>query len=452
MIKKLIAVAVLSILSGSIKAQSSEETLDKVVAVVGNGVVLYSDVMSQYAQFLNQGNSPNNSMKCTILDQLLTRKLLYNQAMLDSLTIEESQVDDELNRRVRYFTAQFGSQEKMEEFLGKSLVEFKEDSRADIRELLLAQQMQGSITRNTSITPIEVRRYFNSLPKDSLPYYSKEVEVGQIVLFPKYNKQEKQIAKEKLQAIKERVIKGEDFATLAILYSQDPGSARAGGELGFIGRGDLVKDFEAASFKLKPGELSDIIETEYGYHLIKLIQRRGEQINVRHILIKPEYGNDDFAAIKHQLDSVYELLTTNKVQFGDAAAKFSEDKQTLGNGGMLMSPTDGGSRIAYDQLEASVFLSIDTLKPGSYSKPVMYQTTDGKLAYRILYYKSKTEPHQANLEDDYQRIQAQALADKEAKAVSEWFQKKRSVTYVRIDPEFGDCSELKSWFPTDSTK
>ncbi len=429
---------------GTATAQQGE-SIDKVVGVVGNSIVLYSDVMGQYAQLVNQGATANESLKCSILDQLLTQKLLYNQAVLDSIVVPDAQVEDELSRRVRYFTSQFGSQDKLEEFLGKSLSEFKEELRGDIRELLLAQQMQQTITKNSSITPTEVKRYFNSLPADSLPYYNTEVEIGQLVKYPIYNEQAEVAAREKLEAIRVRVQNGEDLSTMAILYSQDPGSARAGGELGFVGRGDLVKAFEAVAFKLKPGELSPVVETEYGFHIIQPIERRGEQVNVRHILIKPEIQEADYAATKKEMDSIYTLLITKKIEFGEAAAKFSDDARTKNTSGMLLSPADGSTKITTDQLDAAIFLVIDTLKIGTFSQPVLYQSNDGKRGFRIIYYKSKTEPHRANLTDDYQKIQTGALAEKESKVIAEWFREKRQSTYVRIDPMFLGCDEIKPW-------
>lgn len=433
---------------GSLKAQE-EQSLDKIVAVVGNNIIMYSDIMGQYSQYLNQGGSPNDNLKCVILDQLLTQKLLLNQAIIDSLVVQDVQVDEEMNRRVRYFTAQFGSQEKLEAFLGKSMAQFKEDLRGDIRDLLLAQQMQQSITKDVSVTPADVKRYFEKIPTDSLPFYNTEVEIGEIVKYPTYSKEAKQLAREKLQGIRERIVNGEDFATMAILYSQD-GSARAGGELGFMSRGDLVKAFEAVAFKLKPGDLSQIVETEFGLHLIEPIERRGEQVNVRHILIKPDYTEEDYLLLKKELDSVYTLITSKKMEFGEAATKFSDDPRTKNSGGLLLSPTDGNTKIGTDQLDASIFLVIDTMKIGSISTPAVYQSPDGKRGMRIIYYKSRTEPHRANLKDDYQKIQAEALSEKQNDVVNDWFHTKRKNSYVKIDAAYSNCAELKAWLKKDN--
>lgn len=436
------------LITGSLKAQE-EQSLDKIVAVVGNNIIMYSDIMGQYSQYLNQGGSPNDNLKCVILDQLLTQKLLLNQAIIDSLVVQDGQVDEEMNRRVRYFTAQFGSQEKLEAFLGKGMAQFKEDLRGDIRDLLLAQQMQQSITKDVSVTPADVKQYYSKIPADSLPFYNTEVEIGEIIKYPSYSKEAKQTAREKLERIRERIVNGEDFATMAILYSQD-GSARAGGELGFMGRGELVKAFEAVAFKLKPGDLSQIVETEFGLHLIEPIERRGEQVNVRHILIKPEYSEDDYQLVKKELDSVYTLITSKKIEFGEAATKFSDDLRTKNSGGLLLSPTDGSTKIGTDQLDASIFLVIDTMKIGNISTPAVYQAPDGKRGMRIIYYKSRTEPHRANLKDDYQKMQAEALSEKQNAVVNDWFHSKRKSSYVKIDAAYTDCAELKAWLKKDN--
>lgn len=424
------------------------QSVDKIVAVVGDNIILFSDVEGQYAQFIAQGNIPDEKIKCAIIDQSLTQKILYNQAILDSVEVDEAKVDEELERRIRYFISQFGSQDKMEAFLQKSVVEFKDDLRDDIRELLLAQSMQQTITKNVKVTPSDVRTYYKSIPQDSLPFYNSELEIGQLVLLPKLTLEQKQQAKAKLEELRERVNKGEDFSTMAILYSQDPGSAKAGGELGFVGRGDLVKAFEAVAFKLKPGELSSVVETEYGFHIIQLIERRGEQVNVRHILIKPEYSNEDYLKTKAKLDSVHQLILSKSITFAEAVQAYSEDVPSKNNGGMITNPKDGTLRFPTDQMDPSIFMVVDTMQEGEVSAPQLYQLQDGKTAFRLIYYKHRIAPHKANLVDDYQKMQAAALQQKEAEAVAAWFKDKRKQTYVKIDKAFADCENLKIWMNT----
>lgn len=418
---------------------------DKIVAVLGDNIILYSDVEGQYAQYLSQGGAADPMMRCHIIESLLTQKMLQNQAAVDSIEVSDGQVDDELNRRLSYFIGQIGGQDKLEQFLGKSVLEFKEELRVDIKSMIMAQNMQAEITKNVTVTPAEVRKFYENIPVDSLPYFNTEVEVGQIVKKPEISRAAKQEAKDKLEALRERVRKGEDFATLAILYSQD-GSARSGGELGFVGRGELVKAFEAVAFKLKPGELSPIVETEFGFHIVQLIERRGEQVNVRHILIKPQITNGDVLKAKQFLDSVYVLIQTQKMTFAEAAAKFSDDELTKNNNGMMQNQQEGSSRIPTDQLDPALYFILDTMKVGTISQSMLFRNAANEPAYRLINYVSKTEPHRANLKEDYQKIQQAALTDKQNKVMEDWFTKKRETTYIKISEEYRECENMEVWY------
>lgn len=431
-----------------IAANAQSQTADRIVAVLGDHIILESDIEGQYAQYLAQGNLPDEGIKCEIFISLLTQKLLLHQAIIDSLELSDDRVEDELDRRMAYFIGQVGSQDKLEEYLGKSVVEFKDELRQNIREMMLAQMMQSEITKDVNVTPAEIKAFYNNIPDDSLPYYNTEVEVGQIIKYPVASKAAKQAAKEKLEALRDRVKKGEDFGTLAILYSQDPGSAKRGGELGFVNRGALVKAFESVAFKLKPMELSGIVETEFGFHILQLIERRGEQVNVRHILIKPEVAQTDMEYSKKVLDTVKAKLVSGEIDFAEAAGKYSDDKKTRNSGGMLQNAQDGTTRIPTDQLEPSVFFVIDSMKVGSFSQPVFFQEESGEKGYRILYYKSKTLPHRANLKEDYQKIQAAALAEKENRVISDWFEDKRSETYIKLDNAYLSCERIAAWYQT----
>jgi len=425
-------------------ASAQPKNADKIVAILGENIILNSDVDGQYAQYLAQGAKDNGDLKCQILESLLSQKMLQNQAKVDSLEISEQQVEDELNRRVKYFISQIGSQDKLEQFIGKSILEFKDELREDVRAVIMAQNMQQEITRKITVTPNEIKKFYEEIPRDSLPFFNKEVQVGVITKKPKISAKAKQEAKDKLEALRVRVANGEDFATLAILYSQD-GSAKSGGELGFVGRGELVKAFEAVAFKLRPGELSAVVETEFGFHIVQLIERRGEQVNVRHILIKVNYDYADMLAAKHELDSVYNLISTNQMTFADAAMKFSDDESTKHSGGMMLNPQDGSTKIPTDQLDPSIFFQIDNMKVGDVSMPTAYKTQAGEQAYRLVKFIAKTEPHKANLTDDYIKIQQAALTSKQNKEVEKWFSKKRTQTYIRINEEFSSCEKLQPW-------
>lgn len=423
---------------------AQNKNADKIVAVLGENIILSSDIEGQHAQYIAQGYKDDGALRCQILEALLAQKMLQNQAKVDSLEISEQQVEDELNRRVKYFISQIGSQEKLEQFIGKSVLEFKDELREDVRAVIMAQNMQQEITRKVTVTPNEIKKFYEEIPRDSLPYFNKEVQVGVIVKKPEISARAKQEAKDKLEALRARVAAGEDFATLAILYSQD-GSAKNGGELGFVGRGELVKAFEAVAFKLKPGELSSIVETEFGFHIVQLVERRGEQVNVRHILIKVNYDYTDIMKAKSFLDSVYTLILTEKMTFDEAALKFSDDESTKNNGGMMLNPQDGSTKIPSDQVDPSIYFQLENIKVGEVSAPSAYKTATGEQAYRIIKYVSKTEPHQANLKDDYQKIQQAALTNKQNKEIEKWFSSRRKETYIRINDEFKDCEKLQPW-------
>jgi peptidyl-prolyl cis-trans isomerase SurA len=431
-----------------VNAQTKSTSLDKVAAVVGGSIILQSEIELQYAQYLAQGNPANPDIKCDILQSLLSQKILGQQAIIDSVTVTEDQVDGEIERRLRAMSGRAGGQERLETFLGRSLLQYKDEIRPDIKEMLVAQKMQGKITENVTVTPLEVKRYFEAIPKDSLPYFNTEVEIAEIVVFPKLNKEEKEVFRDKAELLRLRIKGGEDFATLASLYSQDPGSAREGGELGFMDRGSLVKEFAATAFKLKPGELSSVIETEFGFHVLQVIERLGEQANVRHILITTEPTKASLDRAKAHIDSVYNLIIDKKINFGTAASLYSDDKETKYNGGMMLNSENVQSRTTYiptDKLDPQIFLTIDTMAVGGISMPSMFTGQDRKTGYRILNLKSKTPPHQASLEQDFPKIKEVAFEDKNNRTISEWFEKRRKITYIKIDSEFQVCPQLTGW-------
>ncbi|MGB4398707.1 MAG: peptidylprolyl isomerase [Daejeonella sp.] len=444
--------ALLLISLAQVNAQNTvpgtQKSLDKVVAVIGSSIILQSEIDMQYAQYLSQGNPDNADVRCEILQGLISQKILGQQAIIDSIAVTEDDIDNEIDRRLRSSIARAGGQERLEEFLGRSLIQYKDEIRPDIKEMLIANKMQGKITENVAVTPLEVRRYFEAIPKDSLPFFNTEVEVGEIVIHPEMNDLEKEAFRDRAEALRLRIKGGEDFATLARLYSQDPGSAREGGELGFVDRTSLVKEFAAVAFKLKPGELSQVVETEFGFHVIQLIERRGEQVNVRHILIKTEAVPASLVRAKAQIDSIYNNVLNKKIVFGTAASLYSDNNDTKYNGGMMLNAENVQSRTTFipsDKLDPAVFLTVDTMKVGTISQPSLFTAPDGKTGYRILYLKSKTGPHQANLEQDYPKIKEVAFEDKTNRTISEWFEKRRKITYIKIDSEFQTCSEISTW-------
>lgn len=429
-----------------VKAQPSKSSMvDGLVAVVGDKIILKSDVESEYANWIAQGNDPDPDMKCIIIDQLLTNKLMLRQAELDSLEVSDEEIEGQIDRRMRYFISMIGSREKLEEFYGKSILEIKEEFRPQIKEMVLAQKMQEQITQNVTISPREVQAYFAKVPADSIPYFDAEIEIGQIVLFPEIGPVQKEFTIEKLGDIRSRILKGENFTTLALLYSEDPGSAKEGGSLGFFGRGEMVPEFEAVAFKLKPGEISSVIRTKFGYHILQLVERRGDRVHCRHILIKPPVGNRELDGARIRLDSIRKEITAGNLDFTAAVRKHSEDEESKQNGGMLMEANSGSSTFTINQLTPDVYFAIDKLKPGEMSDPQPYSAPDGSRGFRVFYLKSRTSPHQANLDTDYARIQNAALSMKRIETVQAWFMKTKVKTYINIDQEYLSCENLSRW-------
>lgn len=442
----LILIAVFVLFAVTLNARAQRDSIiDGIVGIVGGNVILISDIENQYMQIRSQGIIQGTApkMKCQIFENMLFQKLLLHQAQVDSLSVTDTQVELEMDRRMRYFISQAGTPERLEEHFGKSLLEIKNELRDVIKESMLTEQEQQKITKDVTITPAEVKTYFRKLPKDSIPLINSELEIGFIMKQPLIGDAEKQAAKDKLKGFKERFTKGDDFSTLAVLYSEDPGSSKQGGELGMFKRGEMRPEFEAAAFKLKPGEVSDIVETEDGFHLIQMIERRGEYINVRHILLQPKVSPVNLNKAKVTLDSISSLIQMKKLTFDDAVVRYSDDP-SKNNGGLMINQQTGNSKFESSQVDPKIFFVIDKLKVGEISSPVL--TTDrGKQDYRIYYLKSRTNPHKANLEEDYARIQLIALESKKMNVIDEWITNKLNTTYVAIMDDFRNCTFQRKW-------
>jgi peptidyl-prolyl cis-trans isomerase SurA len=438
-----------------------KHTLDKIAAVVGASIILQSDIELSYANYLAQGGQPNDDIKCQILHGLLAQKILAQQAIIDSIDVKDDDVDLEVDRRMRSMEGRAGGQDKLEAFLGRSIIQYKDEIRPDIREGMVADKMKAHITEKLNVTPQDVEKFYNAIPKDSLPTFNKQVEVGEIVFQPKLNPDEKAFYKQKAEDLRNRVKNGEDFATLARLYSQDPGSAPDGGDLGFADRSAYVKEFSAWAFKLKAGEMSPVFETEIGFHFLQVIERRGEQVHTRHILVIPTITQASLDRAKATADSVYKLYMNDKRinpsnaigYFANAAATFSDNKETKYDGGMMQNYSDEQNRSTYipmDKLDPQVALVIDTMKVGTISTPTLFTESNGKKDYKILFLKSVTDAHKANLAQDFPKLKDAAYQNKVNRTVSEWFEKIRKQTFIRIDPQYLSCPLLKGW-PTPVT-
>lgn len=427
-------------------ATAQQKIIDGIAAVVGENIVLTSDVETQYLQFRMQGNiQGGNQARCDILQNLVVQKMLLHQAKaVDSIEISDDQVEASMNQRLQYFISQMGSEKKLEEYYNKSIEDIKDEFREMIKEQMLVQREQQEITKNVNITPSEVKKFYSSIPSDSIPTVPTEYVIGHIVKIPPISPEVLTKTRSRLKDLRQRVIDGESFKTLAILYSQDPGSAKKGGELGFYGRGELYPEFEAVAYNLKKGEVSEIVKTKAGFHILQLIERRGEMINVRHILLSPEPTTADIRDAKQELDSLAKSIRSGDIDFEEAARKNSDDPDAT-NGGLMVNPATNNTRFKADELQPNVGYAVKNLAVGEISQPVPTQTQENKKAYQILYLHKKTEPHRANLTEDYNTVQNWALEQKKSEKLQEWIKSHREETYIRVNPPYEDCNFVNKW-------
>ena len=428
----------------SISQSANGIVIDKIVAKVDDYAVLMSDVEKAYLDLLSRGVVSGLEAKCDILESLITQKMLLAQAEIDSVIVIDAEVSLELENRMQYFINQFGgSEEELETFYGKPLEQIQEEIRDQLKDQLIVTRMNRKITEDVNVTPSEIRRFYHRIPKDSLPYFSEEVTIGQIVKNPELSEKQKAEAKALLYDVKSRILNGEDFAALAIKYSQDPGSATNGGEYNhFIKRGEFVPEFEAVAFKLDVDELSDPVETEFGFHLIQLLERRGNEYRIRHILIIPKITQAEIELAKKELDSIRTLIVVDSIPFETLAKELSDEKLTGQNGGYF-TDTSGSDRIPTEQIDPDIYFKLtSTLKVGEISEPLEYNMPNGKRAVRLIYYKSAYKPHQANLKDDWQKIKSAALNEKKAKAEQQWFENSKYNFFILVDQEYEKCNIL----------
>lgn len=445
----IICLATLCLSPGKLLAQ--EKVVDRIIAVVGQNMVLESDIESQYLQAKMQGSieGASRTVKCQILENMLLQNVMLNQAELDSVQVSDSEVEQSLDQRLHYFISQFGSQEKLEEYYGKTILEIKEEFRSLVKNNMLVDEVQKSITKNVFVTPSEVKDFYRKMPTDSVPLISAKVEMRQIVKIPPVSLEQKVLIKEKLRDLRRRVMEGENFATLAILYSEDPGSAAKGGEIGFFGRGELYPEYEAAAFKLKEGEVSEVIETKAGFHIIQLIERKGDYINTRHILLQAKPSPVDLENARTSLDSLLVKIRKGEITFEAAAEKYSDDPGKSG-GGYIINPYNGTTWFEMDQLEPQVSFIINKLDVGQISSPSPTQTEDGKDAFRLVKLQARTEPHRANLTDDYSYLQELALQKKKQEKLVDWVNKNVGNTYIMVIDDYKSCPFNYTFFPKDN--
>lgn len=414
--------------------------VDQVVATVGDESILWSDIENQYQQALIEGMKYNGDLRGYILEQLLVQKLMVNQAILDSVEVTDAEVVAETDRVLTIYSNQLGGQEKLEEYFSKSYQQIRREKIESTRAELITNKMQQNIIKDIKITPSEIRRYFSKMSQDSIPNIPAQYEIAQIVVYPEIEQKEIDRIKTRLRDFQKQVAEGRDFATLAVLYSEDPGSAARGGELGWYSKnGGLVQEFATAAFNLtEKNKVSKIVETEFGYHIIQLIDRKGDRMNCRHILLKPKVSADSRKKAQEFLDTISSLIDRDKITFADAALNFSMDKESRSNGGVMIS-SDGSTKFALSDIPAAIAKAISNLKEGEYSKPFqMIDEARGKETYRIVMLKKRHEPHKANMQQDYAMLQRIMENMKQRDMIANWIKKHQKEIYINIAPEWQD--------------
>lgn len=429
-------------------AASQKKLIDEVVASVGDDAILSSDIEYQYGQAMIEGVNFNGDMKCHIFEQLLIQKLMINQAKIDSVEVKDAEVMQQVDARVNYFVQQVGGQDKLEEYFNKPLQQIRRDQMETVRTQMITQRMQQEIGKNIKVTPSDIRKFYSSLSQDSIPFVPTQYEIQQIVVYPEVEQAEIDRVKDRLRDFQRQVAEGRDFATLAVLYSEDPGSASRGGDLGWYSRSGFVPEFSAVAFNMRDkGKVSKIVETEFGYHIIQLIDRRGDRINCRHILLKPKVSAESRGKATTFLDTVVKYVDEGKLTFEQAAMQFSMDKDTRSNGGVMVNPEDGTVKFQLGQVPAEIAKAIQGLRPGQVSKPfAMMDEKKGKETMRIVRLVAKHDPHRANVADDYDMLKEMVENSKRKQMLDEWILAKQKELYVVVSPDWRGCDfQYKGW-------
>ncbi len=450
--KKYLVLAIFSLLSFASKAQSARVLADKIIAIVGDKIVLRSDLVNYIDDMKRQGNEIPANAECILLDKMMQDKALILQAEKDSLPIGDEEVEAELDQRVRYFIMQYGGKEAFEQIAGRTVYQVKEDFRKSIKEGRLAKSMRDKIVEYVKITPNEVKDYYEKIPKDSLPFYESELVIGQIVLHPKAGRELEKFVQDELLDYKKQVESGQkSFETMARLYSEDPGSKQIGGrfELNKTDK-QTDPDFKNAAFRLKEGQISAVVKSKFGYHIIQMVSRNGDDAVVRHILRMPQVLEEDIVGAKQRLDTVRSKLIAGTITFGEAVDKYSEDQNSKFTGGIITG--QGGNFVTIDELDKSLVADLGKLKMGEFSQPLTFKDEQEKQGVRLVFLQSKTAPHRENLRDDYDRVSQRAIAEKRDKTIEKWFFSKLPTYYIMVDKDYQQCDEVRKQFPNFVSK
>lgn len=422
------------------------KNVDRVIAVVGERPILFSDVETQRYQLINSKQDLGPDAQCLILEQLLFQNLLLTQADIDSVEVSDAQINGELESRIKYFERLLGGRENLEREYGKSIVEIKDEFYDQIKDKLRSQTVQQGITKDIAVSPSDIKNYYNSLHKDSIPYVNAQVELAHIVIKPKIDQADKEKLKKELSEYRTEIISGKyKFGAIAGLISMDPETAKRGGEVGFVRRGMLVPEFDAAAFSMKEGDVTEPFESQFGIHIMQLIERRGEEYNCRHILLIPKVSATEQTRCISKLDSILNAVKSGSITFEAAAAKYSQDEETKMNGGSVLNPQNGDTKIPVNEMDPSTFMMADGMKTGEISKPVQFDSGGGETYFRIVKLNSRISPHLATLDTDYELIKQSALQDTEGKAIEKWVRNKAKSTSVWIEPGFKTCKFDYQW-------
>ncbi|MRR19588.1 peptidylprolyl isomerase [bacterium] len=446
--QRIIIICALAILAGN--TASGQQIVESIVAVVGNEVIYLSDVEGQVVQLKAERDpTPVEELRCRVFEDQMIQKLFLDQARIDSIEVSPENVEADLNSRLTEYIRRAGSEQALETYFNKSMAEIRKDLREMLTNQYIVQETQGTIAQNITVTPDEIKKYFNTIPKDSLPLVPRKVQLSIIMVEPPDMEASKAEVRQRLLDLRSRIIAGESFSTLAILYSEDPGTAPRGGETGFTTRGELAKPYAEAAWALKKDVVSKIVETEFGFHIIQLIDRKGDMVNSRHILMRPKLTSEQTEWAILKLDSIANMVRSDSLTFQQAAFRFSSDKTTRANGGKMVStnPSDRVTWMTLDELSKEVNLVVRNMKLGEISEP--FRTTDskGNSIYCIVRLDDEIPPHRVDMKEDYDYLAEAALRNKQNKTYQDWIAEKIKRTYIRVSDDFRDCKfHYSGWF------
>lgn len=437
--RKSLKTLILIVFNLSVFAQNQPLNVDGIVAAIGDQIILKSDIIFQKQALSQEGKVLSD---CDMLKEISLEKLLIHHAAIDSVEVTNEEIDESIDRRIQQLVAQIGSERKMEEYYKKSILLVKEEMRPLMKNQMISQRMQMTVAENVQISPIEVEEMIQEMPMDSLPLIGTEVELAQIVIEPKVSKEALTETIERLNTLRERILNGSSFSSMAILYSEDPGSNRNGGEYKGLKRGQFVKEFEAVAFNLRPGEVSKPFKTDYGYHIVQLQIKRGEELDLRHILIKPKVEQEDLDIAKKALDSLRLQIMDGNISFEEVARKYSSDDESKLNGGVMMNPITTDTRWNLEDLDRSIFYAIEKIEVGDISPAALVREQDGKEIFRILQLRQRIAPHRANLDQDFSLLKNYVENQKRQEKLMDWVARKKNSTYIFIAPKYRDCQIL----------